>query len=368
MKAYALTPQDAWFFRDGRPYNLGESNQSDTRSIFPPPARTLTGAMRAALARANNWNGRDRWSPELESAFGRGPNDLGGLQFVGPFLIKDKKAFWPMPRHVLGRKQDRWQPVAFLRPDETRKTHLTDAGDQNLPVIDLPPSEKGDGLKPADTTWISVQALKSILEGKLPSASDIAEQKELWELESRVGLHRDTLKRTTGKGALYSPAYVRLHRKVALGIAMAETPGDLKTDPPALFPLGGESRLAQCESWTGELLPAVPPRESFTPDETGRIRFTVILLTPGSFTQPPLAGATVVSACVGKPVFIGGWDSLNREPLPLQPFKPAGSIWFCTVDKAEFAAIHAQHGKHLGAHTKHGFGQIVIGRWPQPSH
>jgi CRISPR-associated protein Cmr3 len=72
MHYYTLTPQDAWFFRDGRPYNHGESNQADVESLFPPPARTLTGAVRAALARANGWNGSGRWTNELNRHFGSG--------------------------------------------------------------------------------------------------------------------------------------------------------------------------------------------------------------------------------------------------------------------------------------------------------
>jgi len=38
----SITPQDACFFRDGRPYNYAESNQADVESVFPPSARTLT--------------------------------------------------------------------------------------------------------------------------------------------------------------------------------------------------------------------------------------------------------------------------------------------------------------------------------------
>ena len=36
FKAYKLTPVDTWFFRDGRPYNRGESNLADIKSLFPP--------------------------------------------------------------------------------------------------------------------------------------------------------------------------------------------------------------------------------------------------------------------------------------------------------------------------------------------
>lgn len=362
MKTFSLTPLDAWFFRDGRPYNEKEANQADVPSVFPPPARTLSGAIRAALARANGWSGHGPWTAELNRAFGSGPNELGALQFTGPFLVKDGQPLGPLPRHLLGRTGERWEPVAFLHPDE--KTHPTDAGDLNLPVLGFPPGEKPDGLKPAETAWATTQALSTILQGKRPSATGIFMPRELWAHEGRVGLHRDETTLTTGEGALYSPAFVRLRRGVSLGVGIAGVPDALKPDLPPLLPLGGESRLAQCGPWDGNPLPAPPPRESFKPDATGHIRFTAILLTPGGFAAPDLPGAEVVSACMGKPQFIGGWDSLKREPLPLQPFAPAGSVWFCTAATADFAAIHARHGKHLGPHAAHGFGNIVLGQWP----
>ena len=362
MKTFALTPLDAWFFRDGRPYNEKEANQSDVASLFPPPARTLSGALRAALAEANGgWNG------ETNRLFGKDSHDLGVLQFTCPFLIKksekDKEdiALWPLPRHVLGRVDGgKWTPQAFLRPADS--TTATDAGNINLPVIAVAHGTKRDGLKPAENAWISTAGLADLLSGEIPSSETIALAKEFWRHEPRVGLHRDEEKRTTGEGALYSPAYVRLCKDVSLGIGIAGLPPAMHP-PESILPLGGESRLAHCEEWTGAPLPAAPVLTS----SDGLIAFTVTLLTPGCFKEPPLPGATIVSACVGKPLSIGGWDSLQRAPLPLEPFAPAGSVWFCTAPAADFAALHALHGTHLGRHAAHGFGHIIIGHWPHTS-
>ena len=142
---YALTPQDAWFFRDGRPYNEEESNQSDVPSIFPPPARTLSGGHRAAHARANGWDGKPGgWPPNATELCGSSPNDLGKLRFTGPFLLKDNQALWPAPRHLLGCvENERWKPVAFLRPGEN--TCHTDAGEIKL-------TASADGLQSVTTT------------------------------------------------------------------------------------------------------------------------------------------------------------------------------------------------------------------------
>jgi CRISPR-associated protein Cmr3 len=368
MNYFSLTPQDAWFFRDGRPYNHEESNQADVESVFPPPARTLTGAVRAALARANGWTGQHRgWPAKVRQAFGSGPNDLGKLEFIGPFLLREGQPLWPMPRHVLGRFEgDRWIAKAFLHPGPLL---TTDQGKRNLPEIILPPGEKREGLKPAEVAWITKAGLAQILDGHVPSPDAAFRQDKLWRLEARVGLNRDELTHKVGQGDLYSPSYVRFCRHVSLGLGFAGLLNGMNS-LPALFPLGGESRLAQCDPWTDNPLPEAPSAGSFAPNGQGCVEFTVILLTPGRFADPTafFPGARLVSACIGKPVPIGGWDSLANEPLALEPFHPAGSVWFLDAPADEFCkSIHDRHGRRMGEFAIHGFGQIAIGHWPQLS-
>jgi CRISPR-associated protein Cmr3 len=388
MNCFALTPQDAWFFRDGRPYNHGESNQADVESVFPPPARTITGALRAALARANGWDGkRGTWPQEVTTAFGDGPNNLGQLQFIGPFLIKDNQPLWPLPRHLLGKAESgkctsatlgvddvsgrnlvgkaesrKWAPKTFLRP--TEQPTETDQGSLRLPEIPHSVTDR-DGLKPAESAWITRAGLEAILKGGLPAADTLAKPSELWRLEARIGLRRDPATLTVGEGDLYSPVYVRLCKGVSLGVGFSGLPFGMSS-LPKLFPLGGESRLAQCEPWPGNPLPSAPEANAFPADARGQVRFIILLLTPGRLDpdKPPLDGAELVSACVGKPLFFGGWDSLKHEPLPLEPFLPAGSVWFCQAAAERLPEILRHHGRWLGRHTAHGFGQIAIGLWP----
>lgn len=364
MNCFALTPQDAWFFRDGRPYNHGESNQADVESIFPPPARTLTGAVRAALARANGWDGkRGTWPQAVTAALGDGPDNLGALQFTGPFLIKDRQPLWPLPRHLLGKSESgKWTPRAFLQPAE--QPTETDQDSLRLPEIPRSVTDRDD-LKPAESAWITRAGLDNILAGRLPAADAIYKPSALWRTESRVGLKRDEARLTVGEGDLYSPAYVRLCKGVSLGVGFSGLPSGM-SGLPELFPLGGESRLAQCEPWPGNPLPSAPEANAFQADAQGQVRFIILLLTPGRLdpVKPPLDDVELVSACVGKPLFIGGWDSLKHEPLPLEPFLPAGSVWFCQAPANRLPEILKQHGRWLGQHTAHGFGQIAIGLWP----
>jgi CRISPR-associated protein Cmr3 len=384
MRYYKLTPQDAWFFRDGRPYNQGEGNQADAVSQFPPSPRTLTGAFRAAVAHANGWNGRGAWDNGLNAALGDGIDDLAALQFRGPFIIRENTPLWPVPLHLLGSNitadaKGKWTPAAFLRPAATASR--TDIGSVRLPEIALPASApRPDDLKPAEGRWAASAALAKILAGDtaaLPSAAGIFSARDLWRVEQRVGLKRNKQTLQTEPGALYSPAFIRLAKGVALGVGIGGVPQNLSSaTPPALFPFGGEGRLAICEDapdFTANApFPPAPTPETFSRDAGGNVEFAVVALTPLA-TPADIAAllgnaaAEVISACVGKPVKIGGWDSLKNAPLPLEPFHPAGSVWFCRANAGAFPGIRATHGAWLGErrHTAHGLGQILIARWPR---
>lgn len=376
-----LSLVDAWFFRDGRPYNEKETNQTDVASQFPPSATSVVGAIRAGLARGRGWNGSGHWDAGLNTVLGDGFDNLGTLRFEGPFLIRDDMIpLVPAPLHMLGQpeksngaSEPSWKPVTLLTPSKEEEAILSDLGLVRLPVA--AEQTNCSGLKEVTNQWITLPGLTAILRDELPSAAEIVAAGKLWKMEPRVGLKRDEVTRTAGEGALYSPRFVRLPRGVRLAVRVSGLP-DETWQLPNLLPFGGEGRLADCclgKEWTWPTPPVVQPNAA------GRVPFTVTLLTPlmlpiteSNIVSPPKAGdallglepSRIVSACVGKSSAVGGWDSLRREPLPLRPVLPAGSTWFCEVDQDAWPSVRAQHGQHIGDKTSFGYGQIVLGQWP----
>lgn len=376
-----LTPIDAWFFRDGRPYNQGESGQTDVRSLFPPFAPTVVGTLRAALAVGQGWNGRESWANELHPILGNGFDDLGQLQFHGPFLVRDGKCLFPVPLHLRvaecpekheGDDAPIWLPSALMTPAPESAALECDIGKVRFPIA----VQKSTNLSSRDPIdlWVTVDGYEQILRGLKPGSGILVHSKKLWAIEQRVGLERNHDSRAVEVGKLYSPQYVRLLKGVGLASVIEGIPTNWKKFPD-LLAFGGESRMAYCEPIENEL-----PPESPVDMIRASNRFTVSLLTPlclpidpsGRLSLPlpgecfpGVAGATIVSACVGKPVQIGGWNSLKREPLPLIPYLPAGSTWFCEADPAALDSILSLHGHHVGERTPYGFGQIALGAWPQ---
>jgi len=364
---FQLEPADAWFFRDSRPSNRGE-DQSDLESVFPPYPTVVAGAFRAALARAQGWDGQSRWPNELNEVLGNGFEDLGSLSFTGPFLMRNGELLFPMPRHVLGYTTDnngekRFQPHALLAPSE--QPVLCDQGEVRLPI----PPRAADNSKPpeqAEEFFVTTAGMNRILQGQWPQSDHCLHKRCLFRHEPRIGIQRDSDTLATGENALYSPHYVRLRQGVSLAVGLAGLSGDWPV--PGLFPLGGESRLATCHT-----LETPPPLPS---NAAAGDKSLLILLAPARFNDPwwgagpddkasaldDCLHGTVVTAAIDRPVRIGGWDSLNKRPQPLEPYAPAGSVWWLENTNGASADDNAIR---LGRRTAYGFGLAAVGAWPQ---
>jgi CRISPR-associated protein Cmr3 len=118
---------------------------------------------------------------------------------------------------------------------------------------------------------------------------------------------------------------------------------------------------------------ALPECPDLHPVE-GRLCYQVVLITPmdingHDWPTPDKAKAyaglpgKVVSACTGRPTWIGGWNGLERRPLPLKPHLPAGSVLYMETSPADLERVRNLHGSKIGARTEWGFGQLLIGTW-----
>ncbi|MGO9113613.1 MAG: type III-B CRISPR module-associated Cmr3 family protein [Thermoguttaceae bacterium] len=378
-RRFILRPIDAWFFRDGRPYNESESNQTGVESVFPPSPQTVVGAIRAALARSQGWSGRnrERWNEKLRKTLGDGFEDLGELRFTVPLPSRGNGGLtvdplYPMPLHVVGahsRNPDdtkpNWTPTQLLAP--AKVPLLCDQGEVRLPTA------SGQGLKSGEGRWVTKDGLARILAANPPHLDEIVSSESLWKHEHRVGLARADDTRTAEEGMLYSPVFVRPRPDTALTVTVFGLPNDWHV--PKLIAFGGEGRMAECVEVEPFDLPAALNHSIRSADG----QFVVVLLSPLCLTVgdgnivkglgrgdclPGIAGTRIVSGCVGKPIRIGGWNSLDNKPLPLRPYLPAGSVFFCECDRGVIDSVLTKHSEHIGDMTAYGFGRIAIGVWP----
>ena len=374
MIGIGLHAVDTWFFRDGTPFTAESAPQENVDSLFPPHPPTVVGALRAALAYANDWNGAVPWPPPIREVLGDGP-DLGVLRFCGPFVLRNEHPLFPAPRHVLGTKNGRegWVPADFLRPGPPVTCDL--GNDVRLPET-AAARQDSERLEVGSGHWLTRDGMNAALLGRCPSTSEVVSSECLWNAEPRIGLARDGTTRTALEGMLYSTRHVRPRRGVSLGMRIAGLPADWKPPFGRLSPFGGEGRLAECREWKADIeLHARLDWHALLDRIVDAREVVLVALSPLDIDEElrlgkvfdEIGGARVVSACLDRPQRIGGWDSRVRRPLPLRSVLPPGSTLFCELPDPERFADAATAGDGLariGSRREWGFGLVALGTWP----
>jgi CRISPR-associated protein Cmr3 len=235
------------------------------------------------------------------------------------------------------------------------------------------PAEKSlAGIKTIEDRWVTSTGMQKILDSQLPDREPIKKdtdtpigeyhfikRENLWHSEPRVGIGIDRESRTTVNAQLYMATHTRMMDGVSLQVALDGYGGGFER---TIQPLAGEHRMAEISANSGKKVELPEMRGSL---EGGR--YCVILLSPlvidkipGSEDKFDRLPGKVISACLGKPVVIGGWDSRRRTSIPLRQCIPASSVWFMQGDKnLNTADIVTRIGKA----TEWGFGQVLIGKW-----
>ncbi len=354
---YAIDPVDAWFFRDGKPFNRGE-DQGDSRSLFPPLPTATVGTIRYALAIENGWDGRSNWKdvavPSLPGktfgdVIGPSHSQTGQLSFAGPLVCRNNLPLFTMPRHVLGHKtvrEDRengiqsgegcfakeFKPEDFLAPIPNDTTE-SDLGRLLLPA---PKNRSAHGQKAPESAgdfFITQAGMLKVVEGSLPSETDCIDANDLLVMESRVGIARNLVQRSVVDGMLYSPHYVRPRDRGArtgLMVGVDGAPWDL----PKLIAFGGEARMSGTEK--------VAPLDLTVNNAKLTQHIALVLLTPALFGKPwwgagpgenaiqldPQLSGRIESVAMDRPQRIGGWNSIDSVPFAKRPAVAAGSVWW----------------------------------------
>jgi CRISPR-associated protein Cmr3 len=380
-KTWQFTAADSLFFGSGKPMNAGESAWIDSQ--FPPTGLTLQGAIRTAVLYCNDADidaftkglpCLNEHTISLQAEIGDATS-MGKLELTGPFLHDNGELLFPVPLDLMSNAL---HYRALLKP--TTKAISCDLGNIRLPTI-----EDKKGYKVLENRYVKHSDMAKLLNGEtdgiklIPLYTDNPDEKALADKEPKIGLARDNKTRNSVEGMLFAMAPVRLRKDVSLQLRVQGIEPEHLPQQTFLQKLGGEGKLASISVSNDDI---TMPAAQITQDGV-TVRFKLV------FTQPalmPVDGwlpegfkqsaekdcwtgqlincqVTIISACIGKPIKLGGWDLKQHSSKTHHAYIPAGSVYFCEAQAKDIEQIKQLHDKKLGDNSQYGFGHVLVGRW-----
>jgi len=381
---FQLTALDTWFFRESRPHDA--AGASELSSLFPPPVRTVAGAIRTFLGDSVNidWQAYSKGNGSVHDETGLdfkqavGDSDtLGKLSIRGVWVTRAGKNLYPVPLYLMHKEK------------QLARLQIGDRVSCDLGYVRLPelPESLEKGYKNIEQSWVTAKGMSRLLQGKLPDNTDIVSLEQLLQAESRLGISRDNSTRSVTDGQLYQTRHLRFKDDVAIALNISglepRLAAKLNSGQADIIRLGGEGRMAALN-----ILPDSENMPGLKPDSQPLSKFIIHFITaadfdgqmfPDSFKavaengqvihwQGSLQGIELIieAAVIGKVHREGGWDMKQHRPRAVKSYIPAGSAWFCRLADPSVSRetlINALHETCIGRDTQWGRGQILIGNW-----
>ena len=365
-------PLDTWFFREARPH--GSVGNSELGSQFPPPVRTLLGALRTTIGDAwfarhgGDWRGLAD-NPALQALIGLG-DDLGPLRASGPFLCRHGERLYPAPANLMVQTEGGHSHYFLLGLGDV--VHC-DLGQVRLPAFParVPGVASLKGSKPA-SGWLPQAAMQRLLAGQVPRDGELLTQKELFDEEPRLGIGRDNARRSVQEGRLYQTRHLRLRPGVGVQLHLHGLPDTNLLPQRTTLRLGGEGRQAALStSHDAQSLPVASG--SIAPGA----RFVLYHLTPSACASGLPAGIPagferhhhegadcwegqlggqrlrILSVACARPLREGGWDLARHEARAVQSLLAPGSVLYAqhlgeqALPYADFSVLADASGRGL---------------------
>ncbi|MBI2924893.1 MAG: hypothetical protein HYY24_04210 [Verrucomicrobia bacterium] len=426
-QTFDFIPADTLFCRDGRPLAAGSSFG---RGAYWPLPTVLHSALRTGLLRAADCTPerkQDGFIRRGQPTGAMGTDAFNWLHLHGPFPVRtdgpndNGTLYLPTPRDLVPGKADgQRRPLEYLRVISNR------TGVNNLPemlqatVASFAPPSKAEL-----PDWVAASFLTSYLSG---GGLFAPERLALWDTDHRIGVALEDATHTAASGQLFAAEHLRLRKDVRLRFTASTRPShkpadgregdrDVRALRQSLLQLGGEQRFGLILDAPTLKLPRV--------DLTGSL-VKCLLLTPAIFAhgwRPGWIGddgkvllrikpegfdkqahrrsrredavnydrdkhtgrsiaATLVAACLGKPLPVGGWELLHESESengqryvtgggkPARLAVPAGSVFYFHCDSTEDARNLAQvlHDRcRSDFFGEKGLGLGVCGTWQHQS-
>jgi CRISPR-associated protein Cmr3 len=337
MQTLKISALDTLFFRDGRPFTMGEDTHA--AGLFPPPPSVLYGALRTTYMA-----GKIQAATMADLI-----KETSRLSITGLAIVFNDRIHFPLPKDLVVKKDDEnnAHPLKYVdAPDYARS--LTPKTLQN----------GMEGKMAEKDFYISINHLRYYLrkDGNEFPCKTLPIEKEL-----KVGIGRKNETHIATDGMLYRAVMQR-----PLGVSFSVQFDNLTLDTEGVLQLGGERKAAHYESENVEYQ-GLEMADSIDSNE-----FKIYLATPAIFSagwKPSdilEEGCVIQAAAIGKPLHLGGFDVEKKMPKPMLQAVPAGSVYYVKAQSVEQAKRMAKKIETQISiseyYPEQGFGIAFIGK------
>ena len=375
-----LQANDTFFFRDGRPFTKGD--QPEGYSIFPPLPSTILGALRTAYI-AEHGDLSSFYDGKMAKTIGT-PDSLGSIHLKGVFLADRKSGtYCPIPYDLVTKKSvkvNKEKNKLYKLERSPKKSNFI----SNSPLNHHLRWDKDDEDVESETSGrLRHLYLRQYL-------LDIQKTFRLSPIENfvcdepKIGIERDYKTLTSKDNMLYR---IKMSRFQSLFTDMSELgfvvdyKCDEKLPAKGLLKLGGEGKSFTYERSCHNPDPLATEEDMAALKETIRSSgaFKLYFATPAIFDQGWLPkwidkhtykaqyqslSFELITAAVGKPIAIGGWDMKKNMPKPTRQAIPAGSVYYFKIpdENCIDAIVNTFHYKNISDwQAAEGFGLCFVG-------
>ncbi|MGI6393635.1 MAG: type III-B CRISPR module-associated protein Cmr3 [bacterium] len=348
-----IKPFDTLFFRDGKPFTMGENNWAD--GLFPPPPSVIYGALRATYF-AHHPN-------ELSKA-NQSEDPTKNLKINDISYVSNSTNFYPVPANLA---------IEETNKKNYRATKLKMKEVTSSAAVKVMCSEPGKKVESSSGVFFTDTSLANYLTNNLDleklnnKSKNIFKMSELILTEPKIGIGRDYNTKTSESGKLY-----RLGMKRLKGFSILVDFEGLELPENGLLRFGAEGKTSSYQK-------SNIYSTDFNLSDEKLTRFILYFSTPAVFKNgwfPDFfndklecvindVSCKILSLSMEKPLLLGGWDMEKNQPKAMQKFIAPGTVYVLETDR-EISAKEVYD--HFSApqmceesYAKQGYGLFKIG-------
>jgi CRISPR-associated protein Cmr3 len=355
----AISALDTLFFRDGKPFSMGEESWAD--GVFPPYPSVLYGALRT-------WYIMNKGPGVNQELI----DESSGIILRGIMYQHQGAIYLPLPLDFVESKEKSTEQIeqeklqkkySVIKLSRQEKAILSN---YPLSTLLMPPAHINE-VGSFDSGLMDMDRFKQYLEGTLEKYDNAIKLSDLAPSEPKVGIGRDNYTNASDDGKLYRVGMRRLNDLEIL--LHFELPQDGLEPTSRFLKLGGEGKVAMFRE-RGRI------RRSDRIDkdtiELKENRFKLYLATPAFFKngwRPDLEKkfgikADLIAAAIGKPEHIGGFDMAKRKAKPMLKAVPTGSVFYFESAEPAEKILEKLQGESISDFlSEQGFGIAYVGNY-----